>query len=248
MIVKNSIGTRLAAGFGILIVVFAFSGWLTLSRMNFTNNRMKEIVDRRVAAIEDVHSMREASFDGQLAVLKMFLVRDESELPQLLSANAAGKQRVTEIGKHLEGLLQSGVETTLFEQIRAVRAPFNDSSTKAKQLLAEGRRYEAISEVFDTTLPRMEKYNQMWERLEAHEKDLLRQSVAESEASYANTRMLVLLMFVLVVAAGVVFSVLVTRSITSPIARVLKRAESVAGGDLEYTEERYAKPGSCWPR
>lgn len=239
--IGKSVGSRLATGFGMFFIFGGLLAWFTLSRMSIMNQKMTEIVDQRVVITDSIKSGEASYLEGLRVIMQMMLTKSDADLQQLLAGEQGRRDEMRAIIADIDSKLQTPREREIFDKLLETRNALYPSYIKSRKLLVEGHRDEAIAELTTVTIPRMSDYNVMWRKLEKYEKDQLAIAVADSRASYNNTRIAMSVVSILVVVMGVITSVMFTRSITNPIKTLLERADSIANGDLRAVEAEYSK-------
>jgi methyl-accepting chemotaxis protein len=227
-----SIGARLALAFASLILALVGVGWLGLTRMAQINESLDTIVTKRWSKIQLTEAAVARVNDNSRITLEYFIVKERADFDRLLARQEDNKREITNIMEKVESALELEKGRTLFAAVKEARVPYVESFTRARKLLDEGKRDEAMAVATLEMIPRLATFNKTWADFVAFQDDLMEQAARDSAAAYAAARSLVVLLIVLAVAAAAMMSVLVTRGITAPILQVVGLTEKIASGDL----------------
>lgn len=233
MFIANwKVGTRLALGFGILILIAAVSTAVGISRMRTLNDSIDLIVNDRepkVALANNVLNAINATAIG----LRNLLMTDDPEKLAALHARIdtihnEASASVAELGRRLN--TPRGIE--VFRQLETARAEYWTVQAEYLALLTQGKKTEAAAFLLDRVTPPQEKYIAQASNLAQLGARLMTES---SKLAADQYRIGVELMFGLAAASmllAAAFAYWVTRSITTPLRAAVQIASTVASGDL----------------
>jgi methyl-accepting chemotaxis protein len=233
------IGPRLAAGFGIVLLLSALGTAYALYQSNATANATRAMMDRPLAK-ERIVSDWYVLIYSAIARTHMIARSSDAELSNTFATVIADStKRGSELLKSIEGLLESEEERKIYQDAIAIRNKYQDAKNQvmnAKKAgdAAEGERL--YREVFD---PAAKAYQDKVKELLAQQRKAIDATAAGiNEAHERSTRLMVTL-GILLLAFGAWAAWVISRSITVPLNTALGIANTVAEGDLttQFDEE-----------
>ncbi len=228
------VGQRLAlsSGIGLLLLAgVAALGIFELSELNATTRHIVEVewVKTRHAttALDNAR--------GSIArVFQLVQSEDSSQAQQAGERLQANAKAFTEALAALQPLIKSDEGKRLLGAAETARTAYVESYGRVTAALQGGDQAAANRLAFGETYKALHAFAGTLRELNDHQRKRLEQQGADSEATYRNARLLMLLLSGLAIAAGVGLSWLIARSISAPIARAVEVAERVAEGDLRH--------------
>jgi methyl-accepting chemotaxis protein len=227
-----SIRQRLAVAFAIfiaLLVLMATLGAWRLASLGSVATRIAT-VDTRVERLVG-EWFGETKTNAALALV--ITHTDDADLQRILTPQFdAGTQRLAAQRKQVEALLQAPQAKALYEKVNASRTAYEKARDMILDRKMTGQRDEAVKLLDTVMMPAMVAYQASVQAMvDYYEKDVARSAAAASANAQDGRNV-----FIAVCAAGVLlailFSWLITRSITGPIGQAVATAKRVAGGDL----------------
>ena len=226
------IGPRLAAGFGIVLLLSAIGTSYALYHSNDTANATRAMMERPLAK-ERIVSDWYVLIYSAIARTHMIARSSDAELSNTFAATIAeSSKRGGELFKSIEGLLESDEERKIYQDAIALRAKYQDAKTavmnaKKSGDAAEGERL--YKEVFD---PSAKAYQDKVKELLAQQRKAIDATAAGINEANARSNRLMLTLGVLLLAFGAWAAWVISRSITVPLNSALGIANTVAEGDL----------------
>jgi methyl-accepting chemotaxis protein len=235
------IATRLALGFGIVLVLLA-TGFLTgLNALRQFNSQTEIITQREAVKIDHLNSANELAYANALLALKATLLSEQSEQVRAFDEIAQNREKFLKHIDQTEPLLVTEKGRQLMAEVRETLTAYGNSRNQIKTLLLAGKRDEAVHHALTDMLPKREAFNRpLNELLDAADATMAKASV-ESEALYSGSRALLLALLVLSVILGVAAGWWITRSIVGPVRMTVTAMNKIAEGDLTATLEHKAK-------
>ncbi|MGE5621566.1 MAG: methyl-accepting chemotaxis protein [Bacillota bacterium] len=231
------IGTRLGAGFALVLSLLIAITALGLNRLAQVQQRMEEITSVNNVERDLVGQMRLAVDDRMIALRNLALLTDAQETKSEVERIRKQAESYARAAEMLGRMFASHAATTETQKALLARIAAEDAAAapviaKAIELGLANRSEEATRVLIKELRPIQRSWTGELSALMAFEEKLSMQAVAESQAAYSNARMLMLAISVLAVLAGAAIAWSITRSITRPINTAVKVAQTVAGGDL----------------
>ena len=151
---KNwSIGTRLSLAFGIIVAILIAMVWLSIDRMEKTNDALDRVVKQDYQKLRMTHAGVRATLDNARITMQIFLAKDNAAMELLMAQNDQNRAAITELQQKLEASLVTDREKDLFRKVQDCRQPYLDSRNLAKKLLHDGDRDQAINAIDYQVIP-----------------------------------------------------------------------------------------------
>ena len=228
----RNIGTRLGVIFGaILLCVIAVSGF-GLSWLGRLNSNMSASMQKRYNTVELTHQTIENSITNARITMQLFEVTDPEQEKKLNQQNDSISQEISGQVALIEKSLNSSQERELFEIVTQDRDAYKAARAKAKKLLMDKKRDQALTTLSEEVIPALDKYRAAWQKFIDLQAAAVVQSMKESQQAYAVGRGVALLLLIGTLILATLAAASVTKSITVPIQQAVEQAERIAAGDL----------------
>ena len=230
---KNlSIGTRLGGGFALVLLLMAlmtaFGVWRLQTVALATNDMTQQplAVERMIS---DWYRYVYSAARRTSAIVKS----TDPSLGQFFAADTATSTRESaELQKRIEALLTSDEEKALWADIQKARVTYLSSRDQAVKAKAAGQAEEAERLLTQVYLPATDKYVALIQRLLDMQRASIDATAQGINATYVQSRLWLIVLGVLGVAAGTLCAWWLTRGITRPLAQAVQVARAVAANDL----------------
>jgi methyl-accepting chemotaxis protein len=230
------IGVRLGLAFALLVALLAGLGLYALDGLARVNTSLEELVAQRYRTIELINEGLQLHDENAKLLMQLSLRstlgNSSGELATINARMTENSQAFTPLLEDIQARMSSEQERAVFATVMAARPAYLESRTRVRELLAQGKTPEAMSLLFQETLPRLTKYRGHWGELIALERGLMQATVAESARRYTWARATILGGIGLAVVLAVLVALLTTRGVTQPIAQVVEHARRIAAGNL----------------
>jgi methyl-accepting chemotaxis protein len=234
-IVRWKVGTRLAAGFGVVLLMMALLaavGIGSLERLGSMNAALLEQDWMRADAAGTINVMTR---ENARQTMQLFIVPDQERAAILARINA-NKKLITVMLDRLDGLTERPEAKAMLAGIRTARTQYVASFTEVQALLDRGARAEAAALMNGETLGRLDA---LVDKVRIFS-DLQERSAMEGGAKVrdgiANATWLMLAAAVAGAAIGVAAALVITRGLVRQLggepAYAAEIAARIAGGDL----------------
>ena len=236
-----SIGARLALGFGaVLALLLALAGLsqYELTHIGGINRAITQETWTKASAISVVDVTTRANARVNL---ELIVNANPAAADKLFLQIDANRKAIDQALATLRPLFKAEDARARLRTLEDLRGRYVKSFQSVGAMLKSGERDAARQRMLAETLPLLDS-------LQDHIIELSRlQSVEMNEAAVASQEVILeaerlnLALAGLALVLGALFAWRVTRSITHPLARAVKAAETVAGGDLGQRIEAGAK-------
>jgi methyl-accepting chemotaxis protein len=228
----HKIGTRLGVVFGIILLSVIAAGGFGLSWLGRLNSNIAASMQKRYNTVELTHQTIENSITNARITLQLFETASLDEEKKLNVQNEAISHDISTQVAEIEKSLTSSQERELFEIVTQNRQAYISARQKAKGLLADKKRDQALATLSAEVIPALDKYRASWQKLIDFQTAAMEQSIKDGQESYAVGRRIALLLMVVTLIVAPLVAISITKSITVPIQQAVEHAERIAGGDL----------------
>jgi methyl-accepting chemotaxis protein len=229
------IGTRLGVLFGsflLVLIVMGSAGLTWLGRLNANTNAE---LQRRFNITKLTNDTIANSTDNARITMQLFEATDPDEERKLNEQNDAISHHIGAAVDEIEKSLSSPQERDLFEVVTQNRNAYVSARQKAKKLLADKKRDQAMAALTGEVIPALTVYRESWVKFIDLQSEAVQRSIKDAADAYSKGRRLVMLVFVMTLLFAGVGAFAVTKTITVPIQRAVEHAEAIAAGDLNRT-------------
>jgi methyl-accepting chemotaxis protein len=228
----QKIGTRLGVVFGTILLCVIAAGAFGLSWLGRLNSNMAASIQKRYNTVELTRQTIEHSITNARITFQLFETTDPDKEKALNQKNDAISDEISAQIAEIEKTLSSSQERDLFASVMQDREAYKVARQKAKKLLMDKKRDQAMAVLSDEVIPVLDTYRAEWGKFINLQTAAMQQSIKESQDTYVTGRRVALLLLVVTLVLSTFAAFSVTRSITVPIQQSVKYAESIAAGDL----------------
>jgi methyl-accepting chemotaxis protein len=226
------IGTKLAIGYGLvilLLVVVAAMGGLRLTRIN---QDIDTLVNDRFPKTVWANDMVDSVNLIARAMRNSLLVKTEDEarkeIERIEEARKVIGDRLEKLDKTVK--LERGIE--MLKKVKEARAAYIGSQNKFLELVKAGKRDEATQELLTTGRQLQATYIKSITDFINFQSELMTESGKEANALVTSSLTLIIGLAVAAVLIAGISGFIITRSITRPLREAMDTANRLAAGDL----------------
>jgi methyl-accepting chemotaxis protein len=230
------VGTRLAIGFGTLLLFLLLVGAAGVGGMHRLDGRVSDIVVYNNAKLGFAQSLARAVAEQEKGLLSLLLASNSNQRDEAAAAikYQAGQYDDAKMGlEEILGLVKSTeAEAKVWAKIVANEATAVPLLAKAVKLVEDDETESALK-LLDTEIrPALGRWLGDIDELVSTEQRLNDSAATATQRDYALLRNFSLVSMALAIVLGALIAYSITRSLTRPLARALHHAEQVARGDL----------------
>jgi methyl-accepting chemotaxis protein len=230
---KNwKIGTRITAGFGAAICIAIVLGLFAYTQVSIIDTRASHVTSDVLPGVYLIGQVRGNSARTMSVLLENVLTSDSTELARLEAEAQDLRSRNVNILSEYQKTYLDEKERPVFDAMLAAQAPYRVAFDEVLQLSHAQKDKEAIALVNTRLKPLYQRYMDAADAVVAFNKaaaDEADKAIMQADAS-AKTGIIVCLVIALIVGVGI--SIVITRSITGPLATAIGMVSTVAAGDL----------------
>jgi len=226
------IRTRLAIGFGTLLLLLLTMLVIALVRFIAIERSNEELLTRAWAKADAAHSIDAMVRGNGRRMLEVATAQDPAQRKAFNERIDVNLGRISAAQEVLDKYVTSGRGKELIASLRKHNEAFQASRNKVIADLNTDQRADAIGLVEREALPALDAMQAEAADLVTLQQKIVDDTGAATAADIAFAKWLLLAIGAIAAVVGIGAAYSVTRSITRPIARAVEVAERVAQGDL----------------
>ncbi|MES2070899.1 MAG: methyl-accepting chemotaxis protein [Pseudomonadota bacterium] len=228
------IGTRLALGFG-LVLLFA-TGLLVLGllRMSQLQGSTDYIFNNKVAALNAATDMREQGRALALVLRKMTAPTDVAEAERETKRLVLTMDTYTKSETLAKSLIEGDKGKTTLSNALSQKDAVLGIVAKIKSFVAEGNYFDAASLLQTEFNAPHEKWMLALTELAQQQHEAMKLTYDESQHNYKSAMMGMVIIGIVILVLGAAAAWLITRTISVPIKSAGLAADYIASGDLSH--------------
>jgi methyl-accepting chemotaxis protein len=228
-IVNLHIGARLALGFGLVLLCASALLGIGLGNMGVLQSDTEHIVGSRLVSLNGALRMRHAGAEIALAMRRIAAPTDGKEGTDA----AAALVRLLGDYDEAERALQHGaVDADALAEVRRRKQALMPSLRNIQSTAASGNLFDAAVMLKTDFAPRYAGWIDALDTLANAEQDAMARTRDHSRTRYRTAQVHMLGAGLAMLLLGALCAVYITRSITTPLRRAARIADTIAGGDL----------------
>ena len=227
-----NIGKRLAIGFGVISAMLILMSFLAVAMLSKINQSTDGIVNERMPEIETANSLLANINDVAIALRNMMLSQNPDDHQKQTAAIMAARQAALDNLGKLDRAIEAPQARDLLKQMGSANASYAKGQDELLKLIREGTPEQARTYLSNELRPVLGNYKKLIADQIKLQNDTAKQAGADARDTYHATRVQMMTLSVVILAFAAALAYLITRSITRPVAKALKVANTVAAGDL----------------
>jgi methyl-accepting chemotaxis protein len=237
VVASMKIGTRLTAGFVMVIALLIAVAAIGLTKIAAVNGSTEVILHDRFVKVAQAQTI-ENEVNKQLRAIRTALITTDTQIAAREIAKVEASVPVVGIAiLQLTETVHSDKGKAALAELVSSRTSFKAREVELIALIKAGKIDEGRTLLVEKILPLQDAYLHAVEHFAATQADSMEAFGAEAAqgARRAKTLMIALSSIAALLAAAIAYSL--TRSITVPIGEAVRVAQAVASGDLTSTIE-----------
>ena len=226
------IGTRLVAGFALVILLLVVLAVIGVTRIDAIDDATEVILHDRFVKVGMAQTI-ENEVNKQLRAMRTALIVTEPGLvAQELAKLEASLPVVTAAIDKLTATVHSEQGKAALQALVHSRAKFKEKEVRLVELVKAGKVDDARQALITDILPLQADYLHAVEGFSKSQVDGMEQYGVQAAQDAAGAKTLMVVISVIAVLLSVAIAFQLTRSIVGPIAKAVHVAQTVAAGDL----------------
>ncbi|MEA9789592.1 methyl-accepting chemotaxis protein [Xanthomonas campestris pv. raphani] len=230
---RYNVGPRLASAFAILILlsgVIAFIGYRGLSSARAL---VDHIVHQNMLKIRLSNDMMNANYVIAMQLRNIVLPTSDEENRVFIAEIKKAREEYAKAREELYAIPPSNEGKAIREEIDRRRGVAKELNDKVIELSLGGKSDEALALLLTKAAPTLQSWQDKINENIALQDKLASEASAVALQSMDDSRKMLVAGTVLVVLLSGALGLLITRSLTQPLSRATRAAESIAGGKLD---------------
>ncbi|OAX85803.1 chemotaxis protein [Xanthomonas nasturtii] len=237
---RYNVGRRLGAAFSILILLSGLLVAAGLGTMAEARAQLDSIVKDRLVKIRLSNNMRAANSDIFIAMGTLSMVTSQELNDQALETVKQKRQAYAHERKALDAFPPTPSGRKLRAQIDAAREVARDLNDQVMALAMQNKNDEAQKLMVEKARPAMTAWQARIDENVALQEKQTQASYEQAVAAMNRGKAMLIAGGVAVLVISSLLAVLITRSLTQPLNRATRTAESIAAGNLDNDVETRA--------
>jgi methyl-accepting chemotaxis protein len=232
MLSKMKVGTRLGAGFGLVLLSMLVLTLIGLSHMSVMQGNFLRVVNQDMQRINLVNGMRDAVRFQSIALRDLVTQTDISRLKGEIDYLKVSRKKYREASKALKDISTDEEGGLLLQKIEVAEnqvTPLVDATLEFA-LVAEPEKASALMR--DKVRPEQDKFIGLLQEMHEFLERSAQASAEEANRAYRSALVLTIILSLGVLGLSTAIAYAITRSIVNPLKKAAKHADRVAAGDL----------------
>ncbi|SEI64110.1 methyl-accepting chemotaxis protein [Pseudomonas sp. NFR16] len=233
MSIRNmNIAPRAFLGFAFIAVLVIGLGFFSINRMALIREATTDMETNQLPSVSYLGTMLENSLRLRITSFRTLVNREPASLRETEGRIAELIGKLQDAKKNYAALPAEGEELSVYRQFDATLTTFLEVQAQVLEL----SRQEKTEEMRNLINTRMKEATDLMgvqiNQLIAINKQGASDAAVASKQQYDSANVGIVAVSVVAVVLTVILAWLLTRSIVSPLARAVRAAEEIAGGDL----------------
>ncbi len=238
------VGTRLALGFALVLVLLIAVTGVGILRMSQIQDRLDQVVNVNNVSTGLVTAMRNNVGERVAALRVLTLMTDPADMEPEMNKFKEQTRKYDEAQKKLSAIFAahaSDKEKALLAQIKEFEGVAMPAIAKASELYLANNAMDATRVMIREVRPVQKKWTDALDQLSALEEKQNAQAASDAHDAFANARNFMIVMLLAAVGLGVAAAWVISRSLRKQLggepAYTASIASSIAHGDLSIAIE-----------
>ncbi|PHV06472.1 methyl-accepting chemotaxis protein [Janthinobacterium sp. BJB412] len=225
------IKTRLAAGFGLLVLMMLATNATSIGRFGSIGGSTKAIVERDWPSASAAETIDSAAREDARRTLALF-ISDKGLRAKSYERIDQDKKAIDAALATLDQLTDAPAEKTLLARIAAARAVYTSSFLRVADLVEADDKEKAAALMNSETFPALDALLELTQAMVAQQKADIEGGGRQATGDIDFSRRMMIAMGVAALLVSAALAYWITASITGPLNEAVAIAQSVAAGDL----------------
>ena len=224
--------TRLLGAFAITTLITLLIGLLGMNATGQQAAVMSSMYDNQLIPIQDLSNANMQALYISRNLNTYVVLDDPGEVARLKSTIAERMRNYRELMAKYQTSQLTPKEVALIGKLESAWPIYLAAEAKVFQLADEGKDAEAFTAISEDALPKFKVIDDLLSELVDLNASIAKEVDLASDADYAEVRNLIIAAIAIAVVLSGALAMVITNSVTGPLAQGIKVAEAVAAGDL----------------
>lgn len=233
------IGTRVSAGFGVVIAIALALGVFAYIQLERVHREAALVTDQALPGVYVVGMIQANTQAAYSLELQHIISRNQEEMERLDGEVHDLRSRITTMYSTYEKTISDDKNRELFEHLKAARAEYNSAADQIFRV-SKQRTPEAVKQALEMA----NRQQSLFVRYLDASTDLVNYNKAHADRAsqgvqgvVSSARIGIIVGLAIALSMALLISILVTGSIKKPLAAAVKLVHQVADGDLTHKAE-----------
>lgn len=226
------IGTRLALGFSVMLLIMVLIGGIAMTSFSRINNKVNLITADRWPKTVLIHGIKDNTNLIARSMRDAIISDDPSAIKNDFDEIARAKKENAGFYEKLEKSIHSSEGKMILQRIKDSKLTYNAAQKEVNGLIESGNRGEAGKLLLTALQPAQKAYLASLNDMVEYQAKQLLKSGDDVEDTYKKSQMEIIIALVLSLLIASVIAFMITRSITKPVAELVAMNDKLADGDL----------------
>ena len=227
-----NIAPRAFLGFALIGVLMLILGGFALTQMSKIRGASQVLAENSVPSIHNLDRFTEVSIRLRVLAYRLLVNREPDIQQKTLDLLDMRNQQISDAQAIYEKLISSPEERALYDQYVQLLGQYRQLESRMKAMTVAGKVSELQDLLNNEMLTNADQMNAVLAKLVDINTAQLTATKDEAAAEYNSAFQLVIGLLIVTTVLTIVFALLLTNSITRPIAVALTAAEHIAEGNL----------------
>jgi len=226
------VGVRLGGAFAcvlLLIVVIVASNYFLINKIN---DGLERVTGNNQVRIEKSYEALIAVNNAASSIRTFVLLNDQAARPKILEDIQKARSEYKAAVAKVEELDKTDQGKALIAKLKETVAPAGAANNRALELAKNGQQQEAVAVLVNEGIPLTANTVDCFVNLQKYEKERANYRLAEASGFGATASLISFVMGFVALVIGVIAAIIMTLSITRPIAVLVAANKQLAEGDL----------------
>lgn len=231
-IANLKIGKRLALGFGTICLLLMLVLGFSINMLRQINEGTKEVVSDRLPKVQVSYKLNLEINDIAIALRNMMLTDKKEDMQKQVDFIMERRKGIGESLDEMKATLRRDQAKAILAKLIDADRKYTEGQDKLIKLVTAGALDEAKALLTNELRPLLVDYKSMLTEMISLQVQFAKDAGMTAEKTYADTRNLMIMLGIVILILAASVGYWITVSITRPVAKALKLANTVASGDL----------------
>jgi len=235
------ISTRLIIGFGMMAMLIALMGFITVSKSNGVDDRFQQVSKDLTPKVVSLYDIQKGRNVVARATRNMILVSDPTEVQKEAARITEARKDISDRMNKLEADIKSDAGKASLGKLLEARAGYVAQLSKFLELAAAGNHDAGKALLMGDMRTAQQAYFTALDSQIKLQDNLMDKAAAEAAAAISHVKTVTTTAVLASLAVAVLMALWIIRSITAPLNQAVAISRAVASGDLSTQFEANGK-------